>query len=171
MQKHQQLQITLGNVDTVGIKNAVSDVTLTLTHATGSTSDSVTVSLTGENAFDLTLIDANAATNDIDNLTLAVAGAANHTVDLSNDFDATLTVNGGATGELTILNSVAATINTSAHAGRTWVDVNNTATVTAHNVTTGAANDAVDFTGDTFATTDTLNMGAGTDVLMVAILW
>jgi len=147
------------------VTDFAADVTLNVTHASTATMTALALSLTGDNNYDVTIVDGNAAANDMDNLTMTVTGAGSHGINLSDDFDTALTVTGGGTGDLTIINVQADTITTTAHTGRVFLDIDSNE---VHTINTGDGNDIVDMRDDTFATTDAMNLGDGTDRVVVA---
>lgn len=139
------------------------DVALTLNQATNAVATDVqTLALTGDNNFDVS-IDDNGA-DQIEELTLNVTGAGDHGIDLSDDFENKLTVAGAGTGELTIINVQANEVNTAAHTGNVWIDIDEDS---VHTITTGAGNDVIDLLDDTVATTDAIDLGNGTDRIIV----
>ena len=150
-------------VDALGANVGSYDVQLTLNQATNAVATDVqTLSLTGDNDFDVSINDNGA--DQIEELTLNITGAGDHGIDLSDDFENTLTIAGAGTGELTIINVQANTVNTTAHTGNVWVDIDEDS---VHTITTGAGNDVLDLLDDTVATTDALDLGNGTDRIIV----
>ncbi|GHD78484.1 DUF4214 domain-containing protein [Vogesella fluminis] len=141
-----------------------ADVTLTLTHAAAADSTAVSINLTGDEDFDVTLVDGNVATSDIDTLNMVVTGAGDHGIELSDDFDTALNITGAGTGELTLISVVADTIDTDAHVGNVFVEVADSAIKT---ISTGAGNDVLNLLADTITTDDALNLGEGTDRIIV----
>ena len=150
-------------VDALGAAVGSYDVQLTLNQATNAVATDVqTLSLTGDNDFDVSINDNGA--DQIEELTLNITGAGDHGIDLSDDFENTLTIAGAGTGELTIINVQANTVNTAAHTGNVWADIDEDS---VHTITTGAGNDVIDLLDDTVATTDALDLGNGTDRIIV----
>ena len=150
-------------VDALGAVVGSYDVQLALNQATNAVATDVqTLSLTGDNDFDVSIIDNGA--DQIEELTLNITGAGDHGIDLSDDFENTLTIAGAGTGELTIINVQANTVNTAAHTGNVWADIDEDS---VHTITTGAGNDVIDLLDDTVATTDAIDLGNGTDRIIV----
>jgi len=138
-------------------------VQLTLNQATNAVATDVqTLSLTGDNDFDVSINDNGA--DQIEELTLNITGAGDHGIDLSDDFENTLTIAGAGTGELTIINVQANTVNTAAHTGNVWADIDEDS---VHTITTGAGNDVIDLILDAANGSDTINLGNGTDRIVV----
>lgn len=150
-------------VDELGAAVGSYDVQLTLNQATNAVATDVqTLTLTGDNDFDVSINDNG--TDQIEELTLNVTGAGDHGIDLSDDFENKLTVAGAGTGELTIINVQADEVNTAAHTGNVWIDIDEDS---VHTITTGAGNDVIDLLDDTVATTDAIDLGNGTDRIIV----
>lgn len=117
------------------------------------------------------VVNYDASLNDlgsnITSLTLTVNSNNSHHVDLNNDFDSALTVNGSGTGgNLTLHNVDSATITTTAYAGNVYVGVEKSV---AHTINIGTGNDVVRL-GDDGAIAlliDSVNMGDGNDTLVL----
>lgn len=154
----------LGNDTNSLVADFQADVTLTLTHAAAADSTAVSINLTGDEDFDVTLVDGNVATSDIDTLNMVVTGAGDHGIELSDDFDTALNITGAGTGELTLISVVADTIDTDAYVGNVFVEVADSAIKT---ISTGAGNDVLNLLADTITTDDALNLGEGTDRIIV----
>ncbi len=107
-------------------------------------------------------------------LSLTVAGADNHGVDLNNDFLGNLTVTGSGTtagGNLTIINigattdTAASSITTSAYNGNVYLGIDSSV---AHTVTTGIGNDIIRLGDDSAIVlgNDLIDVGSGDDTVI-----
>lgn len=152
--------VTLTSAETEKAANTNTDATLNLALAADTVNDTATVALSGDAAFDAAINDSAAK---IENLNLAVAGSAAHTVDLTG-FASKLTVSGSGTGALEINNIDANTVDTTAYAGNVTLDINGDANFV---VNTGAGNDTIELLGNVFDGADKIDGGAGTDRLVI----
>jgi hypothetical protein len=127
-------------------------------------------------------IDSNAGANEANNgwatdfdfasLVLAISSDDQLSIDLSNDFQTSLTVTGDAGetgGWANIINVDAAAIDTSGYEGRVYIGYEGTAA--AHSVIAGNNDDVVRLGDDgqiaTVNVRSTVNMGTGNDVLVM----
>jgi len=143
---------------------AAFDADVNLTYSLADNTDATdvsTIELTGDENFDVSIDDDGA--DEIEELTLSVAGAGSHGINLNSDFEDVLTVVGAGTGELTITNIEADAVDTAAHTGNVFLGITEDSD---HTITTGAGSDIVDMTADTVDGDDTLNLGEGTDRLI-----
>lgn len=156
--------------------DTTADATLNLSLALNAAGNAAAVTLAG--AGDVAINDTGAWSvvpavadthKEIQDLTLTINGADSRSVILTagagaaGDFRNSLTVNGDTTGTITFT-GVEATTFTSSIAG------NVNATFTAdenHNITTGAGNDVIDLILDAANGSDTINLGDGTDRIIV----
>ncbi|MES2298108.1 MAG: hypothetical protein V4582_13770 [Pseudomonadota bacterium] len=112
-----------------------------------------------------TAVPAAGDTNkEIKDLTLTINGADSRSVIFAaNDFRHGLTVHGDTTGTITMTN-VEATVLTSDIAGAVRATL---LTSEAKTITTGAGNDVINMLADTVNISDTINLGAGTNRIIV----
>lgn len=150
-------------VDKLGATPTSYDVNLTFDQAANSVAnDSQSLTLKGENDFDISINDTG--TDQVENLTLNVLGGGDHGVDLNSDFEGNLVVAGAGTGELSIFNVEANNVDTTAHTGNVFAQITENA---KHSLKTGAGNDKLDLLADTVNPADAIDMGAGTDRIIV----
>ena len=107
-------------------------------------------------------------------LSLTVAGADNHGIDLNNDFLGNLTVTGSGTtagGNLTMINigattdTLASTITTSSYNGNVYLGIDSSVN---HTITSGIGNDIVRLGDDSAIVlgNDSINVGSGDDIVI-----
>ncbi|MFD2447210.1 beta strand repeat-containing protein [Vogesella fluminis] len=156
--------------------DTTADATLNLSLALNAAGNAAAVTLAG--AGDVAINDTGAWSvvpvvadthKEIQDLTLTINGADSRSVILTagagaaGDFRNSLTVNGDTTGTITFT-GVEATTFTSSIAG----NVNATFTAAEnHNITTGAGNDVINLILDAANGSDTINLGNGTDRIIV----
>ena len=159
-----------------------ADLTVNLDLATGTgtgdvahvtINDNATTSIYSDLRTATTVLNSDFSINDsgtdYESLSLAVNGNHNHGVDLNNDFDTSLTVTGdGAvgSGNLTLINVDATTINTTGYNGNVYIGVES---AKAHNIRTGSGSDIVRI-GDATALddfSDYVNLGGGNDIVII----
>lgn len=145
------LKVSLANVALGATESATSALNLTIAGAGDVTIDDTSVAGTG-------------VLDDIEVLNLTVNGAGARTVALfAGDFETTATIAGDTTGTITFTN-VEATTFTSTIAGNV-----NATMLTSENktITTGAGNDVINLEADTVNKNDTINLGDGTDRIVI----
>lgn len=152
--------------------DAVADATVNMTRATlGAVAVTLNAGVDGT-AGDVTLNDRGVYNADplvntalISDLTVTVNADANRTLDLSDDFQVSTTINGNiAAGRtLSVVNAVSQTI-TSTIAANVNADIDASKNFT---ITTAGGNDVIDLRDDTVNGSDTINLGNGTDRIIV----
>ena len=159
-----------GNTTDITFKNA----------GLAGTADTINVSLERVTATEALTLSSD-GTNDIENVTIASNGTVKNflgalTVDDSGAADGltSLTITGAADLDMDVAaldfagnaTTSTATLDASAHTGKLWVDVEDADANLIHTVTTGSANDTVDF-GASLNNLDSVDTGAGIDLVKV----
>lgn len=149
----------------------IEDVTVTVEVETDTSNDTLAVTLAGTQEFDVGIYDSDSISADFENVAIDLADNFSHTIDLGGDFAEAVTVTGGAADtNINLLNVVAASITADIEAD-VYVDLDSDID---HTITTGAGDDVINANGadgnsdDTVDFNDEIDMGAGTDRLIVS---